>query len=241
MIVYWSVPRYSDEIFLGLDQPKSAFADFKSILPETSNDNGFANFTLCPSVTDFSKNLFSLKSPIDIEFCWTGDDIIFENAFSEHFFQKLVVMRDPKGGSLSLRIIPYFFFTESECEMQYSTPLVGTNSFIENCNVVPGQLNIGKWFRPTDHAFLIRHKNQRVKINKGDTLAHVRFNTKEKIIFKKFYFTKQCEEFFEKVISYRQSQTNNKLKEYFQVMYAAFDNSRLKTQILKEIKNNIME
>lgn len=241
MIIYWSVPRYSDEIFLGLDQPKSAFADFKAMLPETSDDNGFANFTLCPAVTDFSKNLYSLKSPIDIEFQWDGRDIIFENTFSDDFFRKIVVMRDPDGGSLSLRIIPYFFFTESECELQYSAPLMGSNDFTRNCTVVPGQVNIGKWFRPTDHAFIIKEQNKRIKINKGDTIANVRFNTSEKIIFKKFYFTEKCEEFFTKVISYRQSQKTTKFKEYFNYMYNAFENSKLKTSILKEIKNNLME
>jgi len=240
MIVYWSVPRYSDEIFLGLDQPKSAFVDFKSQCPETSSGDQWTDFTLCPSVADFSRNLFSLKSPINLEFWWDGETVHFENTFSEEFFRKLVVMRDPKAGSLSLRIVPYFFFTEEECEMQYSTALMSSNDFINNCNVVPGQVNIGKWFRPTDHAFLIKHKNQKIKINKGDTIANVRFVTKEKITFKKFYFTENCDDFFNKVVSYKKSQTH-KIKDYFSTVYKDFENSRLKSRILKEIKNNLME
>ena len=240
MIVYWSVPRYSDEIFLGLDHPKSAFADFKSNCPNTSSGNPWTDFTLCPAVTDFSKNLYSLKSPINLEFWWDGENVEFENNFSEDFFRKIVVMRDPKAGSLSLRIVPYFFFTEESCEMQYSTPLMSTNNFTESCSVVPGQVNIGKWFRPTDHAFIIRNKNQKIKINKGDTIANIRFNTKEKITFKKFYFTPGCEDFFNKVVSYKKSQTH-RIKDYFSVMYQDFDNSKLKNLILKEINNNLME
>ena len=240
MIIYWSVPRYSDEIYLGLDQPRSAFADFKSLCPASSSSNTWTDFTLCPAVTDFSRNLFSLKSPIDLEFWWDNETVHFENSFSENFFKKIVVMRDAKGGSLSLRIAPYFFFSEEDCEMQYSAPLMSSNNFTDNCTVVPGSINIGKWFRPTDHAFLIKHQNQKIKINKGDTIANVRFNTKEKIQFQKFYFTDQCEEFFNKVVNYKKSQ-NNKLVDYFTVMYNDFENSKLKNKILKEIKNNIME
>lgn len=240
MIVYWSIPRYSNDIFLGLDKPKSAFADFKASCPATSVNNTFANFTLCPSVTDFSKNLFSLKSPINLEFTWTGNDIIFQNIYSEDFFKNMVVLRDAAGGSLSLRIIPYFFFTEESCELQYSAPLIGNNDFIKKCSVIPGQVNIGKWFRPTDHAFLIREQNQTVKIEKDDTLANVRFCTTEKIEFRKFYFTEKCDEYFNKVISFRQSQKNT-LKDYFNFMYSKFENSKLKNSILKEIKSNLME
>lgn len=240
MVIYWSVPRYSDEIFLGLDHPKSAFVDFKSVCPPTSQSDPWTDFTMCPSVTDFSRNLFAIKSPISLEFWWDGTDIHFENNFSEDFFRKIVVIRDAKGGSLSLRIVPYFFFCEQDCEMQYSMPLMTNNNFTTNCLVVPGQVNIGKWFRPTDHAFLIKEKNQRIKINKGDTIANIRFSSKDKITFKKFYFTDRCDEFFNKVVAYKKSQSN-KIKDYLSVMYKDFEASRLKNTILKEIKNNIME
>jgi hypothetical protein len=240
MIVYWSVPKYSDEIFLGLDHPKSAFADFKSVCPATSLSDSWTDFTMCPSVTDFSRNLYAVKSPINLEFWWNGNTVEFENSYSEEFFRKIVVMRDAKGGSLSLRIAPYFFFCEENCDMQYSSPLMASNNFTTNCLVVPGQVNIGKWFRPTDHAFLIKEKNQKIKINKGDTIANVRFLTKEQITFKKFYFTDRCDEFFNKVVSYKQSQ-NNKLKDYLSTMYRDFENSKLKNLVLNEIKNNLME
>jgi hypothetical protein len=240
MIIYWTICEPFPEIYLGLDQPRSVFSDFKSMCPHSSVNKYNANYTVCPAVTDFSKNLYSLKSPMDLEFSWDGNNINFEEEYSRDLIEKILSIRDINGGTFSLSIVPYLFFAESDCEMQYSSPLMVSNSFVDHCTVIPGCYNIGKWFRPTDQAFLIRHQNQKIKINKGDTIANVRFNTKERIEFKKFYFTDQFHELIRKMTRYPVSQKST-LKNYFESMYRDFENSKLRNKILKEIKNNLME
>lgn len=241
MIIYWSAHSSVDELFLALRQPEPSMVDIKSIRPQSSIGNRHADFTLCPSIIDYSRNLYSLKSPLNLNFWSEEHDIMFDNFYSDDFFRKIINVRDGPGGIVSLNVVPYIFFAEESCIMQYSGPSMTNNSFVDHCSVVPGQVDIGRWFRSTDLATVIRKKNQKVIVNKGDTVANVRFCTSEKITFKKFYFNQQLDEYSKKVTNYKHSQNNSRLRDYFANMYTDFEQSRLRELILKEIKKNLMD
>jgi hypothetical protein len=240
MIVYWSVTKPSEDIYLGLDEPKPVIADFK----ETANLLPFkqtrSDFTRCPSVIDYSKNMFSIKSPTNIGFVWDGNEVHFDDSIDKDFLAGVVLPREIKSGMLSLRIMPYVFLAEDSCEMHLTGPNLCINNFVDTCTVVPGQFNVGKWFRPLDFGFFIRQQHREVLIAKGDTIANIRFLTDEPITFKKFYLTPTCEDIINNVVSFKKSQRLG-LKNYFTSMYNDFHTSKLRKILMKEIKNNLLD
>ena len=240
MIIYWSTDKSSKDFLLGMEEPSSAFLDFKQTALLISEKTGWNDFTKCPSIIEFSKNLFSIKSPIDIEFSWDGNDLHFDDDADIEFLRSIISVRDMGSGMISMSLSRYIFFSEESCELQFSSPSLITNEFIENCTILPGQFSISSWFRPLDLGFIIRHKNKKIKIKKGDTLFNVRFLTNDNVKLKKFYFTNVCEEISHTVTSYKNSQSGT-LKEYFKKMYLDFNKSKIKKKLIKEIKDNVLE
>jgi hypothetical protein len=132
------------------------------------------------------------------------------------------------------------FFSDEDCEMQFTGPMLVDNNFARNCMIIPGQFDIGRWFRGIDFGFYVREKNVTVSVKKGDTIANIRFLTDKKITFKKFFITPELNNLANLVVNYKHSQ-KFPLNNYLKNMYLDFQTSKIKKQILKEIKNNLLD
>lgn len=241
MVIYWGASSFHEQIYLGLQGPVSSFVDVKTLSNKLTEKNNWTDFTKCPSIIQFSNNCFSLKSPIDIDFIWDENNILFD--YDQHhsdFISRIATSRDLAAGLISLSICPYMFFSEEDCEMQFSAPGMVDNNFTKNCTVMPGQYNIGKWFRGVDFGFFVNNKNTKISIKKGDTIANVRFLTEEKVTFKKFFITPECNSLANLVVNYKHSQ-KFPLNTYLKNMYNDFQSSKIKNQILREINNNLLD
>lgn len=241
MIVYWGASPFHEQIYLGLNGPSSAFSDIKDSANRLTEKVQWTDYSRCPSVIQFSNNLFSLKSPIDLDFIYDGDTILFDyDQYPIEFISRIATERDLRAGMISLGLCPYMFFAEKDCEMQFTSAVMVDNDFTRNCMVIPGQFNTGKWFRGIDFGFFVRQKNVKVSIKKGDTIANIRFLTNEKITFKKFFITPELNTLANIVVNYKHSQ-KFPINTYLKNMYADFQQSHIRKQILKEIKNNLMD
>lgn len=241
MIVYWGASPFHEQIYLGLNGPSPAFIDIKDSTQRLTEKVQWTDYSRCPSVIQFSNNLYSLKSPIDLDIIYDGNTIHFDyEQYPMEFISKIATERDLRAGMISLGICPYMFFADSDCEMQFSGPTLVNNDFSQKCMVVPGQYNIGKWFRGIDFGLFVNEKNTRVSIKKGDTLANIRFLTSEKITFKKFFITPELNNLANLVVNYKHSQ-KFPLNNYLKNMYSDFQKSKIRKQILKEINKNLMD
>jgi len=241
MIVYWAASPHNESVYLGLNGPSPAFTEFKNLSERLTEKNQWTDFTRCPSIIQFSKNLYSLKSPIDLDFVYDGDTILFDyDQYPMEFISRIATERDLKAGMISLGLCPYIFFPDSDCEMQMTGPVVTDNDFSSNCVVLPGQFNAGKWFRGIDFGFIVKPKNKKISIKKGDTIANIRFLTDEKIEFKRFFLTQECNNLANLIVNYKHSQKHS-LNNYLKNMYSDFASSKLKKKIMNEIQNNLME
>ena len=235
MIIYWTIPTSGNDFFLGLDEPKPVISTHKNFLANLGNNSPFTNFFHCPSYKSFTKNLFSLHSPIDLEFSFDGDYLDLSGFYD--YQPNFITIRDIQSRQISLGILPFIFFAEKPCEMQFSGPIFGTNNFSSSCLVIPGQLNIGRWFRPLDLAFFA--EENLVNIKQGDELCNVRFLTSEKIVFKKFWYSDFFDDVINKESRFRQF-INAKGHTYLENLYTLFHKSYLQKKILQEIKKNLI-
>ena len=113
------------------------------------------------------------------------------------------------------------------------------NKFTATCYVVPGILDIGKYYRFLDFAFHIKKEYNTFEIDEGDTQLYLRFHTKEKIRFKQYYMTDRLRE-YAFMVEHIKEFSSNKTSRPLSYFYKIYKKSNLKNRILKEIKGNLV-
>ena len=110
--------------------------------------------------------------------------------------------------------------------------------------MVPGEYDIGRWCRTLESAFLIKKDVGKINIHRGDDFLYVKFHTDENIQLKKFFYTKELDEIVTSCISSRMFKGNcdgSRKDMPLEYYYNMFYESKIRTEILKHIKNNLME
>ena len=191
---------------------------------------------MCPGFKDYTKNHFGIQSIFDYEFAFNGDEF-YSKDYDKQFFEKNISIRSAKDKAFSFNQY-YIFFTE-EKSLKFSCgiyPFLEDNNITKRCTIVPGTIDIGKWFRTIDFAFFLKEGFNEFKVKEGEIFQYVKFDTNAKIKFKQFKMT-------EKLLSYNDDITHSKsnrrvkmrdLSEY----YSMFN---MKKSIIKEIKENLIE
>ena len=242
-IVYWShIPTnvLPPEIFLA---PECILRYVKKF-----NTNDPANFLKCPVFNAYSRKTFNLLSPIDLslEIC---DNKINTNhgEYRENqndFFEKIVFVRNIDLNMLSVGIINHIFFTEEPCIMTFNKAFFSDSEFSSNTEIIPGQYDISKWFRPVDLAFYVKQKNKPFLIQRNDPVASVNFDfgNNSKIVFKRFEYTEKIHDYvkFKNVIMFSKK-GRPKLKDMMDYFYGLFGSSSIRKNLLNEIKKNLLE
>ena len=229
IIVYWSC---IEEEWLRAKEPQPIYSEF--IKNEKDQTTGIK---LCPAVKDYTKNTFSLKSIYDYKFETSENkDAVFSNLYDQNFFDQHVFVRSnlDKFFTFSQEFI---FFTE-EKSLQMSAgifPYLEDNNITERCIVIPGQIDIGKWFRPIEFAFYLKSKYKEFKINEKEVYQYIKFNTEDKIIFKQFKANEKIKEYIKDVTN-----SKNFIKKQHRLITNYYDMLNHKKYIIKEIKNNLI-
>ena len=242
-IVYWTHQPNDilpPEIFLA---PECILRYVKNF-----NTNGADNFLKCPVFNAYARKTFNLLSPIDLslEIC---DNMIKSN-HSEYtnnrndFFEKLLLIRNIELNLLSVGLIHHAFFTEEPCIMTFNKAFFSNGEFSSNTENIPGQYDISKWFRPVDLAFYVKQKNKPFFIQRNEPVASVNFDfgNNSKIVFKRFEYTKKIHNYsmFKNVIKFSKKD-RPKLNDMMDYFYGLFGSSSIRKNLLKEIKNNLLE
>jgi hypothetical protein len=227
--VYWS--SLEDE-WLRAKEPEAVYKDFLK-----DKKNFESTIAMCPAVKDYTKNTFSLKSIYDYEFEINKDlNDVTSQLYDQVFFNKHVEIRsiENKFFSFSQRLV--FFTEEQSLNMSLGIlPYFEDNEITKRCTLIPGKLDIGKWFRIIDYAFFLKNNINSFKINEGDVYQYIKLETDQKIEFKQF---KSTDLIYKYILDITSSKNHRKpkirdLSEFYEIM-------RHKKYIIKEIKNNLL-
>jgi hypothetical protein len=234
IVVYWGVPSGPGPFvpyILNVEDPSPLIIELKKLATYLSStkDDGFIR---CPSVIGTTKNSYMIKSPIDIDITYDGNKITSTD-------DSQLLIRDHKSGFMSLQFIKYIFFTEEDnLTMRIRNPHYNITDFTRKCSIIEGQFNIGQWFRGLDCAFYFRDPGT-LTIRKGDPLFYVEFQTESRIKFQKFYFTTELAQIQQYCLQSKKY-NNFPLVDYLESIYLLFRKSKMKSQLLKNIKNNLL-
>jgi hypothetical protein len=230
IIVYWAC---NENEWLRSKEPDPVYKNFLKNIKDKNT-----NIELCPSIKDYMKNTFSIKSIYDYNFeISENNQNVFSSLYDQKFFDKHVIVRSRTDKLFSFSQDMIFFTEEKTLNMSAGIfPFLENNNITRNCITVPGTFDIGKWFRLTDFAFYLKNNINKFEIEENETYQYIKFNTNDKIIFKQFKIN-------EKLNKYLLDITN--AKEFRKIKIRSLENyySMLKHKkyIIKEIKNNLVE
>ena len=226
MIVYYA--SFDNDFNEQIDSLSSCLFDDLEYFKDIKSKNAYVK---CPAFQDYIKNVFVIRSPFDYTLSLDKEnEKLHSSNYDQGFFDRYVVAREIKFGIFSLLFARLIFFSEKNIIMEQFTPFFH-NSVGKNV-VIPGKFNIGKHFRPVECA-LHCFKSGNISIKEKDVLYYLKFDTDEKIVFKKFYMS---EKLIKLSCFFNQKRLFTKkilpLKWYY-------DNS-ISKQIIKEIKQNLI-
>ena len=230
-IVYWS--------YLG-QQPMRATAPQdvrKNFYSRNLHDNTPSlSFNKCPFSHDHLENLYSLHSLYDYSFRIEGK-IARSYDYDQDFFNYHVSVRSVEKKIFSF-FQPYIFFTESD-SLEVSFPVfphLENNNITKRCMPFEGTIDIGRYFRNVDFAFMLKDPYEEFIIERDEIFGYVKFHTKEKIRLKQFYPTETIKKYSDDV----NDLLNNKKDKFYRPEYY-YNSFKLKKLILKEIKSNLVD
>jgi len=229
--VYWACNEYE---WMRASEPspvsKSYYNNFKhnDLSPLTSINR-------CPSFNDYMSNLFELRSIYDYSF-YLEDGVVKTSMYSKNFFEEHVTVRDYNQKWFSFNN-QYIFFTEEPSLFMttYEFPNFENNNITKSCHTIPGQFDIGRWFRNTEFPFFLREGVNEFKIEEKEVYSYIRFHTEEPIEFVQFLVTDKINGFLNDARNLNMNQKRKILS--MDYMYKKFNHKDL---ILKEIKSNLI-
>ena len=232
--IYWAC--IEDE-WLRAKRPEPVYKNFiKNINDKTTT------VEFCPAIKDYAKNIFSMKSIYDYNFKIDSTDNINSinlksDMHDQLFFNKHIIIRSAPDKFFSFSQHFVFFTEESSLKMSAGIfPYLEDNDITKKCKIIPGTYDIGKWFRAIEFAFFLKSEYQEFNIKENEIYQYIKFETDKKIIFKQFRANENIKKYLSDIIGSKNSRIlKNRLLENYYLMF------NHKKQIIKEIKNNLIE
>lgn len=210
--------------------------------PSIGKENN--HFLKCPAFSDLTKNTFVHRAPVDthatLNFSGKRVSYILNSPADENKYKvKLEFIHQPTlaGHNLVQYSWPILFFSEEESMMATLTAPYFERTVSQDYGVViPGRFDIGKWFRNMNAEFQLWEGISEIKIAANEALFYVHFETKKKIVFKRFIISKEIERLRSSITSVSPFKKSARLSE----RYRMFEQSQSKQRILKLIKKQLV-
>lgn len=148
-------------------------------------------FTKCPAVTDFFKNTWVFRSPIDLNIdIEVNDDYskVYCDNVDQEFFNLMIDIRflnDSEKGISPYPLIGIDFLNTFTCNesltIQALPAFLHYSDFTSKATIIPGEYDISKWVRPVEIVFETKSKQERIEIKKGDALCYYKFLTSDNV------------------------------------------------------------
>ena len=203
------------------------------------------SYDKCPSIINELTNLYGLKPFCDytLKFGravnYTGDHEINDVTspdYNQTFFEQIIKVRSLKRNLFEL-MLNFVFFTENpSLEMSLLPAYLEDNSVSNSTIIIPGKIDIGKYFRSLSVAFHMKQKCNEIILSRKEIFQYVKFHTKEKLQFKQFLWTPEIDQMNSLMMSAKNNKYDLMKLDYY---YNIFKRFNFKKKILKSIKENL--
>jgi hypothetical protein len=188
--VYWA-PYTSTTKSGGLGEWNMFYEDPKNLFEEVAKDKlpsaGYGTMLSCPSVTGLMKKIYVFNNTIDCSFEFTRYEA---KPLSENYVV-LLQKREPtmkQGPSFEYGMI-YMVFADQPLTARWTQPYYHRTTYASAGAMVPGEFDVGQWFRPLNLEIQMFNDKGTVHFEKNTPLAYLEFQTDKKINLHRFKMT----------------------------------------------------
>jgi hypothetical protein len=246
--VYWS-PHLSLNVYginnINYQEPVNLITSMTAQRNKKANG---AVFYSCPAYLEGFKNSFVIENPFDFDFTFPYQMETVLNAQAplpaldkktNQFLEGWANTRPPaRTDSLSIDIsIAWIFFCEDDLVMKTTPPYLHQTEYGKTALYIPGEFNIGSWFRPVDMALQMWPGERDFKSPVGDPLLYVHFETEEKVQLKRFYMTQEIYDISGACVKYKNFSPKSSLPK----VYNLFKGAKLDKALIKLIKESVID
>jgi hypothetical protein len=214
--------------------PKSLHSDLMS---EKNPDRGPSTFLSCAAaVSSFNRTAVFYNS-IDCTYDYDLSDVDNpkvdpkDERYLNFFIRRPPALLDKPTVEFQLR---YSFFCEEPLEMSITPPMFHKPRYTRYATAVPGQFNIGKWFRPFVFEIQLWEPKGTLSFEAGEPLFYAKFDTDRKIKMQRFVYTKQLEMYSATSVNFYKNEKS------LDKRYDLFESTSMRELVLKEVKNNLV-
>jgi len=241
IVVYWC-PWWTTQPNINLDliykNPQSLF---KYAMENYNHQKKTQNFIQCPAVSNRLKQTYFTTNLVETEF-----EIVYENQeprvkyLNEKTTNASVGFSHAptlKNNQLFEYDMRYGLFAEESLHMGINSPYFQKAEHLKYGAIVPGTFDIGSWYRPIIAEFNLWANNNYFHIQSGEPLMYWQFNTDKEIILKRYERTPKLSDIADSLVGFKLVKSSSNLFS----RYRNFNETSLRSIILKEIKNNLVE
>jgi hypothetical protein len=191
----------------------------------------------CPAITGYYKNVYAVYPTYDYKLKFFDGKLV-SDLYNQTFYDDNVLIRKINFDNAFFSYLdpPIVFFTE-EKSLLIETIKPSLHQTHNDNFFLQGSYDIGKHLRKLEAPIAIK-KNQHFYISRNTPLYYVKFNTKEKIIFKRFVYTK---ELFDLTSSILKIRAHTRFIKPLTFWYDLTKYYKLKNKFINIIKQNLIE
>jgi hypothetical protein len=175
--------EYPDWSFL-YTNPVSVFSDHLKNKDKSSKNHFFQ----CPATSLKIKKTLAFKSPMTFgyDYDFSGDSKTLEPNSSTGIQMNVIRDKMLSNGPNFKLSMGYLMFADESLDVSFTSPFFHKATYMENCSAVPGNFNIGEWFRP--YSLEVQSWSDKGSINfvEGEPMFYVEFKTNRPIIVKRY-------------------------------------------------------
>lgn len=207
----------------------------ESLRPNMAKNEPSNNLFYCPAFTNFSRNTFLIKNPIESHYVYEGNTVRVKT--KNYLHTDIVHEPSIKNHMMVEYGLTYVFFTEHDIKLTLTGPYYSNSEHTKYGALIPGQIKIDSWFRELKLEYTLWPGNNELAFKKDEVLGYVNFDSEEKVKLVRF-------EMNEKLKSYIKACGSASSWESFVPLvdrYKRFKQTRMNKLVLKEIKNNLVD
>jgi len=196
---------------------------------------GEIQYNRCPAFIDELKNLYGMKSLYDYTLKFKNGDVTSLD-YNQDFFDRHFTIKSLEGNLYEFYMDVVFFTEDASLEMSFLPAYLEDNNIVNNTIMVPGKIDIGRYFRSMQFDFHLKQNCNKLIFNRNEIQYYIKFHTKKKLKFKQFLYTPEISEMDRLMMSAKNFKYDIMNLEYY---YKIFYRFNFKKKILKIIKENL--
>lgn len=222
-------------------KPESLMADIKkSRVREEKKLNtqekfGTNGYHFCTALHEMVDHSYMLKAPFDAEIFFDESGTIVRETGKNNFF-----FANREGSFENCHSVDFKFslilFSEDKVNMTLTPPYFHKTIQPEYGYLASGRFDISSWFRPIPVIYNLWSGVNSLKINQGEPMGYIHFDTNRRIVFKQFEMNKNIFDIISTVGNFKFLSSFEPLEK----LYNRFRMSGLRDILIKEIQKSVI-